>query len=272
LIDDFDLIDDVSVNEEEAPNETQILVIEDNNEIRDFIKNSLLKTYKVDTAKDGTEGLEKALETLPDLIISDVKMPGKDGLEICKLLKSDERTSHIPIILLTARTTMVHQLAGLENGADVYLTKPFSLYMLKLNIKNLMASRMAMRERFSQEMMLKPTNVIVNPTDEKFLKRIMKIIEDHMDDSEFDVEQLITEVGMSKRVLYKKLSSLTNMTAADFVRSIRLNKAAMLLENGGFNVSEVAFAVGFNDPKYFTKSFKKQFGKSPREYQNGINQ
>ena len=119
-------------------------------------------------------------------------------------------------------------------------------------------------------MMLKPTNVIVNQADEKFLNRLMLIIENHIDDSEFDVEQLITEVGMSKRVLYKKLSSLTDMTAADFVRSVRLKKAAMLLENGGFNVSEVAFAVGFNDPKYFTKSFKKQFGKSPREYQNEL--
>lgn len=269
IVDDFDLLDDPSIEDEQEQTETQILVIEDNDEIRDFIRNSLQKNYNVDTAKDGTEGLEKAFETLPDLIVSDVKMPGKDGLEICKILKSDERTSHIPIILLTARTTIVHQLAGLENGADVYLTKPFSLYMLKLNIKNLMASRIAMRERFSQEMMLKPSNVIVNTADEKFLKRIMKIVEDHMDDSEFDVDQLITEVGMSKRVLYKKLSSLTNMTAADFVRSIRLNKAVMLLENGSFNVSEVAFAVGFNDPKYFSKSFKKQFGKPPKEYQSG---
>lgn len=268
LVDDFDLLDHPSIEDEQEQTETQILVIEDNDEIRDFIKNSLQKNYNIDTAKDGTEGLEKAFETLPDLIVSDVKMPGKDGLEICKILKSDERTSHIPIILLTARTTMIHQLAGLENGADVYLTKPFSLYMLKLNIKNLMASRIAMRERFSQEMMLKPSNVIVNTADEKFLKRIMKIVEDHMDDSEFDVEQLITEVGMSKRVLYKKLSSLTNMTAADFVKSIRLNKAVMLLENGSFNVSEVAFAVGFNDPKYFSKSFKKQFGKPPKEYQS----
>lgn len=272
LINDFDIIEEDAFNNSQNHIDIQILVIEDNNEIREFIKTSLQKTYQVDTAENGTEGLEKAFEILPDLIISDVKMPGKDGLEVCSILKSDERTSHIPIILLTARTTLDHQFSGLEIGADVYLTKPFSLYLLKLNIKNLLNVRVTMRERFSQEMMLKPTNVIVNQADEKFLNRLMQIIDDHIDDSEFDVEQMITEVGMSKRVLYKKLSSLTNMTAADFVRTIRLKKAAMLLENGSFNVSEVAFAVGFNDPKYFTKSFKKQFGKSPRDYQNTISQ
>ena len=270
LVNDFDIIsEDVIALDEETQN-AQILVIEDNDEIREFIKSSLVRNYTIETAENGTIGLEKAFENLPDLIISDVKMPGKDGLEICRILKSDERTSHIPIILLTARTTLVHQLSGLENGADIYLTKPFSLYMLKLNIRNLLAGRKAMRERFSQEMTLEPTKIIINPADEKFLKRIMQIIEDHIDDSEFDVDQLINEVGMSRRVLYKKLSSLTNMTAADFVRSVRLKKAALLLENGGFNVSEVAFAVGFNDPKYFTKSFKKQFGKSPRDYQNSL--
>jgi signal transduction histidine kinase/DNA-binding response OmpR family regulator/streptogramin lyase len=271
LINDFDIISEDVIKLDEETQNAQILVIEDNDEIREFIKSSLIKNYTVETAENGIIGLEKAFENLPDLIISDVKMPGKDGLEICRILKSDERTSHIPIILLTARTTLVHQLSGLENGADIYLTKPFSLYMLKLNIRNLLAARKAMRERFSQEMTLEPTKIIVNPADEKFLKRIMQIIEDHIDDSEFDVDQLINEVGMSRRVLYKKLSTLTNMTAADFVRSVRLKKAALLLENGGFNVSEVAFAVGFNDPKYFTKSFKKQFGKSPREYQNDLN-
>ena len=270
IINDFDVVEDDLFIDVQEHADIQILVIEDNTEIREFIKNSLNKTYQIETAKDGIEGIEKAFEILPDIIISDVKMPGKDGLEVCKLIKTDERTSHIPIILLTARTAHIHQLSGLENGADIYITKPFSLYLLKLNIRNLLNSRKTMRERFSQEMMLKPTNVIVNQADEKFLNRLMLIIENHIDDSEFDVEQLITEVGMSKRVLYKKLSSLTDMTAADFVRSVRLKKAAMLLENGGFNVSEVAFAVGFNDPKYFTKSFKKQFGKSPREYQNEL--
>jgi signal transduction histidine kinase/ligand-binding sensor domain-containing protein/DNA-binding response OmpR family regulator len=270
IVNDFDVVEDDFFIDVQEHADIQILVIEDNTEIREFIKNSLNKTYQIETAKDGTEGIEKAFEILPDIIISDVKMPGKDGLEVCKLIKTDDRTSHIPIILLTARTSHIHQLSGLENGADVYLTKPFSLYMLKLNIKNLLKVRSAMRDRFSQEMMLKPTNVIVNQADEKFLNRLMQIIEEHIDDSEFDVEQLITEVGMSKRVLYKKLSSLTNMTAADFVRSVRLKKAAMLLEDGSFNVSEVAFSVGFNDPKYFTKSFKKQFGKSPREYQNEL--
>ncbi|WP_036691953.1 hybrid sensor histidine kinase/response regulator transcription factor [Pedobacter glucosidilyticus] len=270
LINDVDLINEDVIDFDTEFGNVQILVIEDNDEIREYIRSSLNKSYNIETAENGAIGIEKAFESLPDLIISDVKMPEKDGLELCKILKSNETTSHIPIILLTARTTFIQQLSGLENGADVYLTKPFSLQILRLNIKNLLATRKAMRERFSKEMTFEPTKVIINHADEKFLKRLMLIVEDHIDDSEFDVEQLIDKVGMSRRVLYKKLSALTNMTAADFIKSIRLKKAVLLLENGGFNVSEVAFAVGFNDPKYFTKSFKKQFGKSPREYQNSL--
>ena len=243
-----------------------ILLVEDNPAVRSFISESLAGRYTVIECVDGRAGWETAIEQIPDLIISDVTMPEMDGFTLCNQLKADERTSHIPIILLTAKSTTADQVSGLARGADAYLTKPFSLQVLALNIRNLLMARETMRARFSRQITLQPRNIEVSPVDEQFLTKVVQSIENHMDNTDFDVDKLATEVGMSRSVLYKKLKALTDMSVNDFVKSFRLQKATQLLKQKKLTINEIAYAVGFNDRKYFSKEFKKQFGKTPSEY------
>ncbi|WP_316797265.1 two-component regulator propeller domain-containing protein [Pedobacter agri] len=243
-----------------------ILVVEDNDEVRTFIKNALAADYHIHDSRNGMDGLESAIELIPDLIISDVMMPVMDGLELCRRIKTDERTSHIPVILLTARSAYVHQINGFENGADAYIMKPFNLKMLELNIKNTLKARETIRQKFAQVITLEPKNLVINKTDEGFLAKIMQIIENHISDPEFDVPTLSVEIGMSQPVLYKKIRALTDLSVNDFIKSLRIKRAAQLLKQNAGNIAEVAYAVGFNDRKYFSLEFKKHFGKTPSEF------
>lgn len=243
-----------------------VLLVEDNDEVRAFVKESLSQQYHVVESVNGQKGWEAAIEIIPDLIISDVMMPEMDGFALCSQLKTDERTSHIPVILLTAQTSTTHQIGGLERGADAYLTKPFSLKILELHIRNLLASREKMRRKFSQFVIQLPKAAEMGGMEDPFLKKIIQIVEIHLDHPDFDVQALSTEVGMSVSVLYKKLKALTDMSVNDFVKSIRLKKAAQFLQQNNMTVYEVAYAVGYTDRKYFSKEFKKQFGKVPSEY------
>jgi CheY-like chemotaxis protein len=241
-----------------------VLLAEDNDELRNFIADSL-PMYHIISCVNGSDGFEKAIDQIPDLIISDVMMPVMNGLELCQKIKTDDRTSHIPIILLTALATHIHQVHGLQTGVDVYMTKPFSTKLLELNVYNLLASRELMRKKFAQQITLQPLNVPISSPDEGFIKKLMQIIEDHMENPEFGVVELGSEIGMSKTVLYKKIVSLTDLSPADFIKSMRLKKAAFLIQQNVLNVNEVATMVGFNDPKYFSKEFKKFHGKTPSE-------
>ncbi|WP_316808260.1 two-component regulator propeller domain-containing protein [Pedobacter agri] len=243
-----------------------ILLVEDNDEVRTFIKKALAADYHIHESKNGMDGLESAIELIPDLIISDVMMPVMDGLEFCRKVKTDERTSHIPVILLTARSAYVHQINGFENGADAYLMKPFNLKMLELNIKNTLKARETIRHKFAKVITLEPTNLVINKTEEGFLAKIMQIIENHISDPEFDVPTLSAEIGMSQPVLYKKIRALTDLSVNDFIKSLRIKRAAQLLKQHAGNIAEVAYAVGFNDRKYFSLEFKKHFGKTPSEF------
>jgi len=243
-----------------------ILLVEDNKEVRTFIKNALVADYNIEESENGMEGLESAIQLIPDLIISDVMMPVMDGLELCRQIKTDERTSHIPVILLTARSAYVHQINGFENGADAYIMKPFNLKMLELNIKNTLKARETIKQKFAQVITLEPSNLVINKTEEGFLTKIMQIIENHISDPEFDVPTLATEIGMSQPVLYKKIRALTDLSVNDFIKSLRIKRAAQLLKQNAGNIAEVAYAVGFNDRKYFSLEFKKHFGKTPSEF------
>lgn len=243
-----------------------VLLIEDNEDVRGFIKETLAGIYLIQESVNGQEGYELACKTIPDLIISDVMMPVMDGLELCHKIKTDDRTSHIPVILLTARVAHIQQINGLETGADVYITKPFSLKVLELNIRNLIQARLAMRKKYGQQIILAPKNKVIDSPDEKFLNRLMLIIENNMEDPEFDVPGLAKETGMSQTVLYRKLKALTDLTTTDFIKSVRLKQAAQILTQNKLSIAEVAYSVGFNDRKYFSKEFKKQFGKTPSEY------
>lgn len=246
--------------------EQKILIIEDNDELRAFIATCLETSYKVLQADNGSKGWDIAVGELPELIVTDVMMPEMDGNEFCRNLKNDERTSHIPVIMLTAKVAVAQQIEGLESGADIYLTKPFSVVVLQTYIANLLKSKEILRQHYSQKIFLEPSNVEVGTVDKKFMERLMKIVEDNLSNSEFSIPDLSRELGMSKAVLYKKFSALVKIPIAEFIKTLRFKKAAMLLLNDGFNISEVAWEVGFNDRKYFSKEFKKFYGKSPSEY------
>lgn len=243
-----------------------VLVAEDNQDLRMFLVSALANQYRVLGCSDGMEAWETATDTLPDLVLSDVMMPKMDGLELCRKLKLDERTSHIPVILLTAMGTIEHQLSGLETGADAYVVKPFSVQLLKLTLRNLIASKEAMRVKFGKGFDLELSRTGGSRTDEVFLKKILAIIAANMDRADFDVSFLAAEVGMSQPVLYKKIKAITDLSVNNFIKAVRMKTAAKLMDEGSGSIAEVAYAVGFSDRKYFSKEFKRMFGKSPSEY------
>jgi signal transduction histidine kinase/ligand-binding sensor domain-containing protein/DNA-binding response OmpR family regulator len=243
-----------------------VLVVEDNAELRHFIQENLPEEYAVLEAEDGLKGWEWALEVLPDLIISDVMMPRLDGMRLCQRLKADERTSHIAVILLTARADAESQLAGLEIGADDYLTKPFRLKELQLRVKNLLESRRRLRQRYSRSLTLQPAEVAVTSVDEKFLQKVLAVVEQHLADPDFDVEVFSRETGLSRVQLHRKLKALTDQSPGELIRTFRLRRAACLLARQHGNVSEVAFAVGFNSQAYFARCFREHYGQTPSEY------
>jgi DNA-binding response OmpR family regulator len=214
-------------------------------------------------ARDGAEGVEKARESVPDLIISDVMMPTMDGYELCKTLKLDERTSHVPVILLTAKAGQENKIEGLETGADDYLTKPFDAKELLVRVKNLIELRWKLRERFSVGQALKPGEIAVTSIDDTFLRKAMGVVEKGLGDETFSVEDFAREVGMSRSQLHRKLTALTGQSPSDFIRYMRLHRAMELLRKSAGTVSEVAYAVGFSGVSYFTKCFREQFGTLP---------
>jgi YesN/AraC family two-component response regulator len=207
---------------------------------------------------------------MPDLIISDIAMPEMDGLEFTRLMKNDERTQHIPVILLTARDTAEHHAEGIDKGADDYITKPFHSRLLLLKIRNLLQVREKLREKYQKLVTLEPRHEELENPDDKFLHRLMRILDDNINDADFNVSKLVTEIGMSRPVLFRKVKELTGLSVIDLIRSTRLKKAEMLLRQKKMSISEVAFTVGFNDPKYFSKSFHAQFGTTPSKYMESI--
>nr|WP_294894384.1 hybrid sensor histidine kinase/response regulator transcription factor [uncultured Pedobacter sp.] len=243
-----------------------MLIVEDNKDVRGFLEDHFKSSFVVHTAENGVIGLDKALELIPDIIISDVMMPEMSGTELCSKLKSAEATSHIPIILLTARTPLIYKIEGLETGADDYITKPFSLKIVEARVWNLLELRKQLRERYRKEVSFTPKNIAISSPDEKFIEKVMKFIEDNLGEPTLSVEELGKEIGMSRVTLYRKIKALTNQTTIEIIRTVRLKRAAQLLETGHYNVSEVAYMVGFADLDYFRKCFKEQFKKTPKDY------
>ncbi|PTQ93969.1 signal transduction histidine kinase [Mucilaginibacter yixingensis] len=247
-----------------------ILLVEDNDEVREFIRQSLENDYQVIEAKNGQEGLSYATRLIPDLIISDVMMPVMDGLELCSRIKADIRTSHIPVILLTAKAAPVHHIHGLQHGADAYITKPFSTQALHLNIHNMLTLISAQQRKYSERLSLPPLPLHHQESeDEKLLYKLQEIIQNNIDNPELDLTTLTRELGMSKSVLYKKFSALTNQSLNNFIKTERLKKAVKLFKEGETSVIAAAVKVGFNDVKYFSKEFKKLYNVTPNEYLNG---
>lgn len=254
-------------SEEDASGLPVLLIVEDHAEVRSFIKTILQGEYQILEAANGKTGIDLALEHIPDLIISDVMMPDIDGLALCAKLKTHEFTSHIPIILLTAKAGDENTLTGFEAGADDYITKPFSSTLLKVRIQKLIELRRTLHERYSNEVILKPKQIVVSSTDEQFLHKIQQILDAHLTDSDFTVEIFASEIGMSRMQLHRKLKGLTGLSATNFIRSQRLTMAAELLsKSSDAPISEIGYLVGFSDPSYFSKCFKEIYHCTPTEF------
>lgn len=247
--------------------ENTVLFVEDNDDILFYLEDHFKNSYNILVAGNGKEALEKCLDEHIDIIVSDVMMPEMDGFEFCEKLKEDERINHIPVILLTARKSTDEKLKGFEKGADAYIGKPFEMSELETRIASLLLSRKRLLKKIRKNIDLKPKEIEITSLDEKFLKRLMSTIEQNIGETEFTVEMLAKECGMSQLHLNKKLKILVGQTANAFVRSIRLKRAAQLLAKERYSVNEVMYEVGFLDAKYFRSCFKKEFGKTPSEYQ-----
>ncbi len=248
----------------------QVLIIEDNPDVVIYLKSCLEGLYQIDVAYNGRIGIEKALETVPDLIISDVMMPEKDGFEVCDILKNDERSSHIPIILLTAKADAASKLAGLQRGADAYLAKPFDKEELLVRLENLIELRARMKAFFIDHLQQLPAagisfaqNDEATSVENAFLEKIKTILETHISDEDFGLPQLCQKIGMSRSQLFRKMKALADTAPSQFIKTYRLNKAKYLLEHSDMNVAEVAYEVGFKDPSYFSKIFQEAFGLAP---------
>jgi len=242
-----------------------LLIVEDNPEMRRYIRGNLETSYRVIEAPDGRQGFELAAEVVPDLVISDVLMPGISGEDLCRKLKDDIRTSHIPLILLTAKAGLEDKLSGLGCGADDYLTKPFVWEELRTRVHNLIEQRRRMRERFSKRVIFEPGQLDIPSRDEAFLIRVHEIVEASLGDEGFTVDELARGVSLSYSQLHRKIQSLTGQPPTHYIRSIRLRRALEMLKRNAGTVSEIAFSVGFNSPAYFTKCFHQLFGILPSE-------
>ena len=253
------------IDAEDDPGKEVVLIVEDNHDMRSYIRENLESDYRVIQAKNGEEGIQKALEFIPDLIITDVMMPAVNGFELTETLKADNKSSHIPIIMLTAKADEESKLKGLEKGVDDYLIKPFSTKELHARVGNLIKLRRLLKERYNEISAINTSEIDAKPIDKEFIDKVFKIIKDHLEDSSFSVTILAGEVGMSVSQLNRKLNALINQSAGKLIRSTKLDYSSQLLKNKAGNVSEIAYRVGFSDLSSFTNSFKEKFGIPPSE-------
>ncbi len=258
--------EEIVVTKTRKENHYTVLIVEDNDDMRHFIKEQLMQDYTIIQAGNGKTGLQKAVELVPDLIITDLMMPQMDGLTLCKRLKTTIGTSHIPVIMLTAKAGIENKLEGLEIGADDYLTKPFNAREVSIRVKNLIEERKKLRELFGKNITIDPKEVVVTSLDQQFLEQTMKLLEEQYHNSEFGVPQMQVALSMSKTQLQRKLKALTDSPPGELLRNFRLKRAAQLLSQKGEHISQVIYAVGFNSLSYFTKRFKEFYGVSPSEY------
>lgn len=259
-----------------------MLLVEDNSELRLFLRSIFSSEYRVVEAGNGMEGWSKALKFLPDIIISDVMMPEKDGIAMTRELRADMTTSHIPVVLLTAKTSIESKLEGLEYGADDYITKPFSATYLKARVKNLLTQRKKLQALYREDLM--PAGVaslpeedtedkkapIMSSNDRKFMDKLLELMEKNMDNGDLVVDDLVQELAVSRSVFFKKLKTLTGLAPIEFIKDMRINRAVQLIETGEYSMTQISYMVGINDPRYFSKCFKNKMGMTPTEYRDKV--
>ena len=253
-------------------NKRKVLIIEDDNDVREFLKEEIGQYFEVLAEADGISGFERAQTYDADLIICDVLMPGMTGFEVTKKLKNEFATSHIPIILLTALNMDEKYLEGIEAGADAYITKPFSVSLLLARVSRLIEQRDKLREKFSNEPGIVHSAICTNNKDSKFLAKLNEILNEHMVEAEFSVDDYANLMGLGRTVFYKKVRGVTGYSPNEYLRVIRMKKAAELLLTEDLTVAEISYKVGINDPYYFSKCFKNQFGIAPSIYQKNKGQ
>lgn len=260
-------------------NKNLILLVEDNNELRSFLKTILTESYNIVEADDGETGIRIACEQLPDIIISDIMMPHKNGIELLNELKNNESTSHIPIILLSAKSSIESKIEGMQYGADDYITKPFSATYLKARIQNIVEQRKRLQHIYCQTLFpskaekksVEKENIpILSASDQKFMDKLVQIITENMDNCDFSVDNMALAVDMSRSNFFRKLKSITGQSPIDFLKQMKMKRAVQLIESKEYNISEIAYMTGFNDAHYFSKCFKQAYGISPTEYKNSI--
>lgn len=246
----------------------RVLAIDDDEALLRFLQENLSASYRVNTASNGTEGWQKAVTTLPDLIVSDVAMPGMDGIQLLKELKKNPNTNHIPVILLTSRTEFANRMEGLEQGADYYLSKPFNMEELQVSIANLITNRIRLKGKFSGNQMQedKITSISLPDNDQLLMDKVMKVINENLSNPQLNVELLTQEVGISRSQLHRRLKEITGLPVSDFIRNLRIRQAVRLLKDKSLTVTQVAYAVGFTSQSHFSTIFKKLNGISPTEY------
>ncbi|MFA6571933.1 MAG: response regulator, partial [Bacteroidota bacterium] len=259
---------DENLNPDFMNSSISILLVEDNIEARKLLKSIFQPNYKIFEAEDGEAGVKIAIEEQPFLIISDVMMPKLSGIQLCTILKRNIQTSHIPIILLTAKATEEFEIEGLEIGADDYITKPFNTKLLKAKVKNIIQNRLLLQQKFRSDPNIEITEVTSSIIDQKFIKRAREIVEKNIDNTEFITQDFAYEMGIGRSKLFDKIKGITGMTPNDFILSVRLTKAAKMLINVNEekNISEIAYSVGFSTASYFSRCFRQYFGVTPSNY------
>jgi signal transduction histidine kinase/DNA-binding response OmpR family regulator len=258
--------DTKELTEHDDGNLPLLLIVEDNADMRKYMRSCLDHKYRIIEAVNGEDGIEKAIEMIPDMVISDVMMPMMDGFELCNELKTDELTSHIPVILLTAKASVESKLVGLETGADDYITKPFDARELMVRVRNLIEQRKKLRKCFGQDMSFIPKDIVITSTDERFLNRSLEVVKAHISDTKFTADMFAKEMFFSRMQLHRKIKSLTGCSPGKFIRMFRLKMASQLLQNHAGTIAEIANQVGYDEPSHFTEAFRKQFGVPPSEY------
>ncbi|HEY6436812.1 MAG TPA: ATP-binding protein, partial [Ignavibacteriaceae bacterium] len=257
-------------NKIESNHKPALLIVEDSEDVRNYLSEILVENYKILNAVNGTEGIKIASTDPVDIIVSDIMMPEMDGIEFCRQIKTKFETSHIPVILLTAKAAMESKIEGLETGADDYLTKPFDSRELLVRIKNLLNQRKKLRERFSKEIKIDADSVTTNPVDNEFLKRAIDSAEKNLSNADFTADDFAKELFVSTSQLRRKLVAITGQAPGEFLRTHKLKRAAEMITAGNLSITQIAFEVGFSSPSHFTKAFQQQFNSLPSDFK-GLN-